>query len=403
MKKILTLSLSLLFCAGCVGSALEGTPLQGLTLKDQKEYDPARDVSPVEIPEKYKPVPLSAKDAPFDSIMAMNAIVQMIRGERPAIDRLVVSPGMDLTEPGIPLEYFSFVDLTILGRMERETVKGRVWETRTMAVLTFIAGPFKALVLAEAFCTVTPGEVQLTRASVYPLSPAQPRVVAWFVPKRRFFAALESEEAVAPWDLMVLANSMAVRVGEGLRESNDDYLAVAIVLDRLEPKDRVQGGVSAGPMPYSRWFKKASVSDGIGFPVLMAELDGPLNVKAKESFLHVVWTPSDKTRTAGERVPIGRFSTCGTMFQATPARSSAAYAGRELESGRRLLNPRDRNDAVLIQTRLAELGHYTLAIDGAFGKGSYAALSEFKRANGLGDHFKWDLQTQKALFSGTGQ
>ena len=67
-----------------------------------------------------------------------------------------------------------------------------------------------ALVLVDATSTVSASGVVLERASVRSLSPAQPRTVAWFVPKKEFQAAIEGDKAMPVWDLMDLAASMSV-------------------------------------------------------------------------------------------------------------------------------------------------------------------------------------------------
>ncbi|NCD24544.1 MAG: peptidoglycan-binding protein [Deltaproteobacteria bacterium] len=391
MHKNILFALGVLLCAGCVSTGLKG----------KSAYDPTRDVSPIQSEEKFKTAVLQNKDVPFDSAMAMAAITHLIRGETPRISRLSIAPGLDLTEPGIPLENFDLVGLTILDRVEVETIKKKEWNTRTMAVLTFGAGPFRALVLAEAFCTVTSKEVYLAKASVRSLSPAQPRVAAWFVPKKSFLAAVASAGPLTAWDLMIVANSMAVRVSPRLPAARGEFLAVALVLDRLEPGDTVQGGLSSSPMPDKRWTTRATVNSGVGFPVAIVEVGCPLNVPSEELFMHVAWSPKDKTRTNGVDVPIGRFSTCGTVFN-TGAGSTETGSGT-LESGLRFLDPKNKSDARLIQSRLAELGFYSAAVDGIFGQGSRRALAQFKKSNGLQDNANWDLHTQRALFAGTGQ
>ncbi len=73
-----------------------------------------------------------------------------------------------------------------------------------------------------------------------------------------------------------------------------------------------------------------------------------------------------------------------------------------IASGSVFLNPSKKDDARLIQTRLAEMGYYTKKIDGDFGPGSKGALQIFKKDNGLDDNFNWDLNTQKMLFKNSG-
>jgi len=67
------------------------------------------------------------------------------------------------------------------------------------------------------------------------------------------------------------------------------------------------------------------------------------------------------------------------------------------------LNPTNPLAAKLIQARLAELGFYRDRIDGVWKGHSKEALKRFKETQGLRYTFRWDMDTQKALFEGTGQ
>lgn len=87
-----------------------------------------------------------------------------------------------------------------------------------------------------------------------------------------------------------------------------------------------------------------------------------------------------------------------TDADGTTSQSSAG----PLEAGLRFLNPAKKEDAKLIQTRLATMGYYQHAVDGLFGKGSREALREYRNDNGLGDEAVWDLATQKKLFTNSG-
>jgi len=64
-----------------------------------------------------------------------------------------------------------------------------------------------------------------------------------------------------------------------------------------------------------------------------------------------------------------------------------------------ILNPSERKDAVRIQQRLAELGYYTMTVDGGWGRGSRASLKSFKERNGLSATNEWTLDTQRKLFA----
>jgi peptidoglycan hydrolase-like protein with peptidoglycan-binding domain len=69
-----------------------------------------------------------------------------------------------------------------------------------------------------------------------------------------------------------------------------------------------------------------------------------------------------------------------------------------IASGAVLLNPSVFEDAKAIQSRLAELGVYKMAIDGMWGRDSRAALRFFKEKNSLKSPEQWDKETQLALF-----
>ena len=392
MKTSLLSCLFAMCCAGCVATA----PVA---------YDPQKDVSPVKVSKAYQPAPLDEAKVPADSALAMAGIVQMIRGEAAQVDGLSIAPGLKITEPGVPLENFSLVSLTILDRLETETVKGKEWETKTMAVLAFGLGPFRALVLTEAKTTTSASGVVLEKASVRSLSPAQPRVAAWFVPKKEFQNAIASDKSIAIWDVLDIASSMGIPVGAGLAPAKERYMAVAFVLDRLETGDSVKGLVNASLIAESSFWGAIPANMGVGFPVVMADISGPLNVPAEEKYLHVMWRPSDSTRTGGVAmdVPIGRFSTCGTVLKTLAPAAAAKPTPRAAADSARLLDIKVKDDAKAIQRQLAQLGFYSGAADGAFGNASRAALAKFKAAKGLGNNSTWDLATQQALFSASEQ
>jgi len=65
------------------------------------------------------------------------------------------------------------------------------------------------------------------------------------------------------------------------------------------------------------------------------------------------------------------------------------------------LDPNNHTDALMIQTRLKELGYYRNKIDGILGQGSRNALMAVKKDIGLSDTDEWDLVTQFKLFPET--
>jgi len=405
MKNMIQLLICVLLCSGCIATA----PTQ-----PERQQASASD-SPVRISSIYRTEPLGLSKLPADTALAMAGIVQLIRGEKPTVDHFTVASGIDLTEPATPLESFRLIDLTVLDRVETEMVKGTAWDSKTMAVLTFGLGPWRAMVLTEAFTTTTASGVVLQRASVRTLSPAQPRTVAWFVPKAAFNAAITGDKAWPVWDLMELANSLGTPIGQGHPPTKEPHLAVVFVLDRLEASDSVKGAVTADPAPPSWWTGFIAARAGVGFPVLTINVPEPLNLASAERFVHVSWRASDSTRTSSKAdLPIGRFSTAALYPEAASQATLAAKTDRILPApsatpknpdngtSPRLLNYKVKNDAVTIQAQLKKTGFYAGKVDGEFGKGSQAALAKFRKSRGLADNAVWDQATQNALFDGGG-
>ncbi len=74
-----------------------------------------------------------------------------------------------------------------------------------------------------------------------------------------------------------------------------------------------------------------------------------------------------------------------------------------LASGTIFLDTAKRDDAAMIQSRLAELGFYNMAVDGLWGQGSRGALQGFQKAKNFTANGEWTLQSQMSLFNGTGK
>ena len=409
MSKLTILFACAVLCSGCVATL----PLN----LGGAETTP--ETSPIQVPQTYRTLALNLNQLPPDSGLAMAAIVHMIRGEKPDVKGLTISPGLQLTEPGVPLENFNLVGITMLDRLEREVAKGKSWETKTMAVLNFELGPWHALVLTEAVTTAASTGMVLKQASVRTLSPAQPRTVAWFVPKAAFEAAITSDKALPVWEVMDLANSLGMPIGAGKPPSKEPQLAVVFVLDRLQAGDSVKGALSDSSAPPSRWTSTLPARDGIGFPMLLIDVQGPLNVATAEHFVHVTWRPADTSRTNGQQVdvPIGRFSTAKAFAKTASApptamptssgnsaapTASTAPKNVDINGSPRLLDIKSKNEALLVQGQLKKLGFYQGAVDGDFGKASQAALARFKKSRTLGENANWDIATQTTLFGASG-
>jgi hypothetical protein len=80
----------------------------------------------------------------------------------------------------------------------------------------------------------------------------------------------------------------------------------------------------------------------------------------------------------------------------TPARTPAITSDEALTKH---MDITLTDDAMRVQTRLANLGFYVGRKDGVWGSGSVKALSEFKLANGLAQDALWDANTEQALYA----
>ena len=114
--------------------------------------------------------------------------------------------------------------------------------------------------------------------------------------------------------------------------------------------------------------------------------------------------PSEKPAPSKDAEPT---ATPGTVGPPAPQPvATAAPSGPEpgqdpITEGTALLNPTLSPDAQIIQSRFVELGLYSGAVDGIWGKGSRAALKSFKEQNSLADPDRWDKETQMRLFRET--
>ena len=163
--------------------------------------------------------------------------------------------------------------------------------------------------------------------------------------------------------------------------------------------------MSGKPLEEPGWGGSVNASEGVGFPIVMVDAGAALNAAADEKYVHVGWTPADVSRTGGaaKTVRIGRFSTIGATFKTAAAQPAPeARPDTPIASGTRQLNIKVKSDATVVQRRLIELGYLKGKADGAFGKGSRAALAKFRDDAGLGIDGDWDLETQQAAAAGDG-
>ncbi|THB73467.1 MAG: hypothetical protein D3926_23900 [Desulfobacteraceae bacterium] len=213
-----------------------------------------------------------------------------------------------------------------------------------------------------------------------------------------------------------------LRFSSGARPRS--YCVLVFCMNRLRPESRFLVSVSKDDEPTIDSTSRFHFRNDAGW--VAGLLAGTFSIDAydKEVFFHVLFNsgidPSNMDmkpvarfsslknyhaaqRTEPENPYIKEFKERGMALNLTPARSLSDqnFAG-PVEKGEVFLNPALAKDAKMIQQELKGLGYYTMKIDGAFGKGSRRALKAFKQANGLPADARWDLNTQKVLFKGSG-
>jgi Putative peptidoglycan binding domain len=255
----------------------------------------------------------------------------------------------------------------------------------------------------------TPKGITIQRADTTIIPPLYPRVQAFFIPAETF-------NKVRKKKFKGFYDKYAFAIGNGLdmnpnKKEIDEYLkyqklpvfkkitarrnikeaefvVMILCLDRLSTSTKYKVEVVEGA---SKNLMEPKYINEKGWPITVLSGKFVLDNWSSPFDINVFYTPVSKRR----KLLIGKFSNQKDYSPYTKTQKGA------LSSGSVILNPSNRKDARIIQSRLSELGYYNIAIDGAFGKGSRKSLQKFKKENNLNNDSNWDIKTQKALFKGT--
>lgn len=298
-----------------------------------------------------------------------------------------------------------------------------------MAAVVHLKDPLgrRTSVVLDATYDVTPKKVTIHSSQARPVQPAFPKTVCFFVPETAIktvprgslssfldwyaFAvthAVNMTPTTAERDQRAKWDTLSFTEKASARQANPPqrFVILTFAMDRILDSGELTMGFCDSPTGTMKHTEKATFLNDGGWRIGTLGAEFALNDPEKTYYIQVKYTP-DTSQSAGTVYPalVGLFSTSKNYAAHTQHSSGLAAQPQSgpLENGARFLNPKNKDDAIVIQTRLAELGFYTAGIDGAFGKGSRAALAKYKKSAGLGDNSNWDLPTQQALFSGTGQ
>ena len=264
-------------------------------------------------------------------------------------------------------------------------------------------------------------EILIEESAVNPIQPTFPRVEAYYVPEQAYLSlkpgtltdflswylfAIAHAEQMTPtvqevaehqrWEQM----SMIDRIRNPRVVRSSRYVILVFSLDRIleDGSLNINFADSSRNCPTTS-HESVTIIDDRGWKIAMVGAELAIDNWSNPVFVNVGYSPGGGFRLfSGYPMLVGSFATTKNYTTL----SDSQYVAGPLEQGQRFLNPRQRDDARMIQRRLAEHGFYRMEIDGLFGPGSLAALQAFKRSKGLGDNTNWDMTTQMELFAGSG-
>jgi hypothetical protein len=367
---------------------------------------------------------------PLHIKLVLAALVNKLRGDRDAIPEVGFDPKGKhfFYDPNFTFEDFDLRLVQITG-FEIQHQSDAEAKLAVEGVFNFkdLFGRGAAVYFAAGY-TVHKNGITISHSGTAPVAPAIPDIELFYVPKSSFSGA-DVKGISSYMDLYLHALLSAVVMeptaeerqkmeayektktgpaGLGNEAKPEDFYIFAFCKDRLpweaslEMKITDQPGMKGKPV-----FETGYVYDQ-GWRVMMA--GGVFSPQAaKDNFyIDILYNTNPETKPAC--INIGSYTNrkndrTTPQYNIKPVGISMepaqALAG-PIESGTLFLDPNKKADAVRIQTRLTQTGHYKKAIDGAFGESSKAALRSFRKANGLGDNLVWDLNTQKMLFKNSG-
>lgn len=265
--------------------------------------------------------------------------------------------------------------------------------------------------------------LEITASRVVHVKPGYPRVKAYFVPlavlqknlKRLktyrdyyifaathfvpMYASDEQIRAKQSWDELSTIRKLRSQPPRTALEG--DWAVMVFCLDRLAPDSGLDIKVISGTgIGMKQVPAKPALINEHGWRALVLAGHGNLHDSRNPFKVEVYYRMAASSE--GKPLLVGRFDS-RLDYSKPPGRPVLHSRQGPLGLGKRLLDPRKKEDARIIQQRLKELGYYKLKIDGSFGPGSRASLRAFNREVMNLDRYRWDLEVQKALFKDSGR
>ncbi|MCK9230594.1 MAG: peptidoglycan-binding protein [Syntrophales bacterium] len=372
---------------------------------------------------------IAADDVPGDVRMVTAAIVQTLRKNRQGIPRVSFDPAGKHYTPETRFTYsgFSVTDISIKDHWARDTGR-KSFDCRVDGSILFSdALGRRALVSYSAEYELFRDRILIKNSTVQPVPPIFPNTRAFIIEGTELQAIVDKRPGFEEFFTGVVSKSYSMiptveerrerkmlesmslyeRFKRGTGIERQPNFMVIFVMDRLTPDAEIDVVVSRNPNDKVSMAKPV-YRDFDGWRVAL--FGGNFAVDYDEFYAQVIYRPALGVLPEGaDRVLTGLFSSMKNYdavdVSARIEKRSGPVVSAEgpIGLGQYILDPSRRDDASLIQFRLAELGFYRMTVDGLWGPGSQKALAAFQRAVGLAPDGAWDMQTQLKLFSGTGK
>ncbi len=241
--------------------------------------------------------------------------------------------------------------------------------------------------------TVKRRRITIHKSAIALVAPSYPDVQAFIVPKSAFLG-IDKRTLSSYMDLYVHALSHAYdpsAPSASPSPQSGDYFVLVFCKDRLP--DYAYFEVRASKTPEMGWRSIADVLhvNDRGWRLAILGRKSSPNILQGDFYVHALYNPNSTSQSRTIRVA----TFVNQRKQTNPPTVAMIFQPGPVN---RLLNPKKKEDAMLIQIRLKELGYYSSKIDGIFGRGSRKALRKFKRDHNLGNNSRWNAKTQEVLF-----
>lgn len=366
----------------------------------------------VHLPES---VLMQSSDVPQDIKMVVAASLYTIRHEKTSVPKVRFDPqGRHvLAEPDFAYSGFGLAAMTVDKYETRETESGSV-EVDLSVQLLFLDGLGRtSSVLLDAVYEVDAKGIVVQDSRAAAIPPIFPSVECYYVAAADFREHFSDAQTFQRWytltrewaEVMVMTPQEAEKRAaleqrttfeklKGLGSiDKQEYYVLVFCLDRMPQGAELEVIPTKQPRAAKKPMAEVAQLNFDGWRVAVYGAMMHLNHPDAEVTTLVYYTPDpDVLVQVPGRHLVGRFS---SLKRKAESASSARPATAPVQT--RLLDPADREDARVIQSRLSELGYYTMKVDGLWGKGSMGALQAFQKDNGLPANGNWNRSTQDLL------